>query len=352
MKSIHYALFIAIGSMVVSAVAQDLTPVDTNSILKELDKVDSGAKTQLTSRRNSAISQVGSASGSGSSALDFYLQALENTKYVSSHTEFEAWKLKNGDLLRNTSFASALQLQLQYLLLALQRSDKNDAFAQIPACQSYLSKLSALEANILLQRQNLDTSTHTTGKSKGAARRPTSPSENLTKALDESDRILNESLKNSDAVQYFKITDLIPGDKDFAGSPGQYDDILEKNIRGPLRLKNDPRLLATWDQQMAYGAAMVNASSSQEQADDFNQKTLPNLFFNKAKDTALIGQPNRALSLTLDLIHRCPTNPSIKDWIAFARGLLTKGSAVATTATPAQTNSPAPAPSTNAQAKP
>ena len=125
---------------------------------------------------------------------------------------------------------------------------------------------------------------------------------------------------------------------------------MEKNVRKPLRAKNDPRILQTWDMQIAQETATVTESNSKQQADIFNQTRLPDLLFRKAQDTAAIGQPNRALGEVMILVRNYPATPSMQDWITTARGLLTNptvaptGITTATNAatTPTPTNSSAP----------
>jgi hypothetical protein len=88
-------------------------------------------------------------------------------------------------------------------------------------------------------------------------------------------------------------------------------------------MKKDPRLLQTWDLQIARETATATESNSRQQADTFNKTRLPDLLFRKVKDTAAIGQPNRALGQVMVLIRNYPENPSTQEWIDMARGLLT-----------------------------
>ena len=150
-------------------------------------------------------------------------------------------------------------------------------------------------------------------------------------------------------VQWLQISDLLLN-KDFEPSAGNYQSIMEKNIRGSLRAKNDARIFQTWDMQIAMEMATATESNSKQQADAFNQTRLPYLLFSKAKDTAAISQPNRALGEIMMLVSNYPQNPSMKEWIKTARGLLTNppvaptGITTATNAatTPITTNSSAP----------
>lgn len=309
-----------------STVAQD-APLNTNSILKELDQVDATAKNQVSSRRSAALSKIQSASSSSSSAVELYLQALDATKYGDKHSDFVEWRQKNAEFLRSNQFQTAAQLQLRYLTLALQRSEQNDAFAQIPLCMAYLNDLSVASTGQFSHNQNAP---------------KTTSSASTEKAVQEANSLIKQSLNDTAVVKWLEIDDLLPDGKDFASSPGSYETIIEKNVRVPLRAKNDPRLPGTWDLQMKFIADLATSTGSQQQADDFNKNRLPDLLFKKAQDTALIGHPNRAISDIMALIHRYPGNPDVKDWVKAARDLLPKVTPLpaASPSASATTNSP------------
>ncbi|MEI6080799.1 MAG: hypothetical protein WCR44_00010 [Verrucomicrobiota bacterium] len=344
----HAAFFLAtIVSLlwVTVTIAQDLpVPQNAITILKELDKIDQGAKANENNRRSAAISQIQVAANSGSAAVDLYLRSLESTKYLESHQDYVDWSRKNQELLHSLSFQNAAQLQMRYLAMALQRDEKHDAFAQIPECLAYLETLASQKslrpagASSSSQIQNQKTPIKTISTDKP---RP------------EALALINQPIDKSSVVQWLQISDLLP-DKDFAPSAGNYQSIMEKNIRGSLRAKNDPRIIQTWDMQIAMETATATESNSKQQADAFNQTRLPDLLFHKAQDTSAIGQPNRALGEVMVLVRNYPANPSMQDWITTARGLLTNPpvplTAVApatNTATPPPTPvSPMPTPST------
>jgi hypothetical protein len=275
--------------------AQDLPPSNTAVILKQLDQVASEMSASKQTRRSAAISQIQSALSSGSSSVEFYLRSLDNTKYRDNHQNLVDWRRRNEELMHSSAFQSAAQLQLHYLLIALQRSKEHDALAQAPEILSYLSELAAHD-------------TH-------------SPND---KTYPDAENLINQPLSSSSVVEWIQINDLLPTDNNFASSPGDYQGIMEKNVRTPLREKNDPRLPSTWDTQIAVESAQATISNSKQQIENFNQKRLPELLFKKAQDTAAIGQPNRGVSEIMILIQKYPMNPDVKSWVDAARKLLTK----------------------------
>jgi hypothetical protein len=315
-----FTLVLIVSALGLKAVdAQDLpTPQNATEILRELDRVDQGAKLKEENRRSAAITQVQAAANSGPAAVDLYLRSLENTKYLENHQEYVDWNRKNQELLHSISFQNAVQLQMRYLAMALQRNDKHDAYAQIPEYLSYLETLSAQKS---LRTQSQDNSSDNNASAKQVQNK-TAKTTSTDKPYPEALTLINQPVEKSTVVQWLQISDLLP-EKNFEHTAGNYQSIMEKNIRGPLRAKNDPRIIQTWDLQIAQETANATDSNSKQQADAFNQTRLPELLFRKAKDTAVIGQPNRALGQVMVLVRNYPENPSAQDWIDAARGLLT-----------------------------
>ena len=297
--------------------SQDLPAPDTQGLLNQLEHVTAENQNTDQRRRAAALSQIKTVASSGSSAIDFYLQALESTKYRSNHQGFVDWDRQNDHLLHTTPYQNAVLMQLRYLCLALERDDQHDDCSQVPQALSYLNSLTGLQ-------------------------NATDSSERLSP---EASAYLQQPLASSEIVEYLQVADLLPDGKSFAPAPGAYEEIMEKNVRVPLREKKDKRLPATWDAQIAVEAGIAKAGNTPDQTMAFNKSRLPDLLFKKAQDTALIGQPNRGISEVMLLIQHYPNNPSVKDWVDYARNSLTT---TATNSTPAE----APGESTNAESSP
>ncbi len=314
----------------ISSQAQDLPPPSNiATILKELDEIASGARSNVQNRRSSAIAQIQSACGSSASAVEFVLTALSKTKYSDSPQDFFDWRHKNLNVFVHQSYQNAALLQLRYLLMALQRSEQHDAYTQTAECLDYLNTFSAQN---FLQ-----------GDSEGSPKKNQKQREIIShdKVIPEAKQLLEQSLADTPVVEWLHLRDLLPDGKDFEFTPGNYGAILETNIRVSLRQKKDPRLPGTWDTQMAAESAAATASHSQQQIDTFNQTRLPELLFKKAQDTASIGQPNRALDEIIQLIRTYPANPSVKDWIESARGILGNSIPPSPAASPTISKAPA-----------
>jgi len=324
-RVVFQTLAVAIAFAISPALqSQDVPAPDPTAILKALDQITANANSRIQNRRASALSQLQGATTSGPSAVDFYLQALEKTKYLENHDAFTEWRHVNQDLTRSLPYQNAALLQLRYLTLALQRSEKQDAFAQIPASLAYLNTLAAQDSLTSFPLES----------SKGNdLRKSLAPSKNAKPDLDEkyaqqSKELLHTPLAQSPVVVWLDISDLLPAGKDFAASAGSYSAIMGNNVQAPLREKLDPRLPGTWDTLIKTEADFTTKSGSAQQAEIFNKTRLPELQFKKAQDTALIGQPHRALNEVMTLIQTYPANPSITEWAVYARTLLTNAPAL------------------------
>jgi hypothetical protein len=316
---------------------QDLPPPQNpTALLKELDQITKGAESRDQQRRSEATSRIQAAASSPSSALEIYLTALDATKYTDKHQDFLDWKQKNQDALRHPSFQNAVQLQLRYLLLGLQRSEQRDAFAQINETLAYLNALQSLHF--------LEDAYVAAPAAKGYQPIPC-PADKVTK---EAAELMGKSTSDQPVVVWLQIKDLLP-EKDFNGSAGDYFGILENNAKGPLRAKKDPRLAAVWDQQITAAMSQANSSKDSQKAASFKTDKLPALLFEKSKDTAAIGQPNRAVTEMMTLIRTYPTNPSVDDWIEATKKLLSpsesSGTSTNSTAQNISGTEPLPTPS-------
>lgn len=309
---INIHLIIAVLIIPIAALAaQDLPPPQNREdFLKELDQVENGSLTLTQKRRAEAITRIQSACGSGSSSIELYLNALDNTKYRENHPGFVEWRQKNQEILHSASYQNAAQLQLRYLLIALQRTEKHDAISQIQDTLAYLSALAELHF--------LEPPYIAPPVKKGIQPAPP-PSD---KVIPEAATLIRQPLGNHPVVEWFRISDLLPEGKQFEASAGNFSGIIEKNVKAPLRDAKDIRLPGVWDFQIKAESSAAQAVNSTQKNENFQNTRLPELVFGKLQDTALVGQPNRAAIGMMTLIRSYPNNPDVKEWVEAARSLL------------------------------
>jgi len=78
-----------------SLTAQDLpSPQNPDALLRELDQVTKNSETHEQQRRGETISRIQSAAASPAASVEFYLQALDGTRYLDKHQDFSTGNRK------------------------------------------------------------------------------------------------------------------------------------------------------------------------------------------------------------------------------------------------------------------
>lgn len=291
------------------ASGQTPSPQANADQLKQLDQLAETCRAKLQTKRFFAQSETQAASISPSASIIFYLKALQATRYHDNPQGFADWKKKNEGIITSLPFQTATMLQLRYLVLALKRVDHTDAYAQAPEYFAYLNSLAASFPSTIIG----------TKSSRAGS----------TRQVQEALGLLSQPIAKTSVAQWLDVASLMPT-SDFEQSPGNYGGIMEKNVRGPLRDRKDPRLIATWD-------AQINLESKEApklDADSFRKRRYPSLIIDRAEDLALVGQKEKAVGEMITLIKANPDNPAAMQWIQSARRML-GASGTTNAATPA-----------------
>jgi hypothetical protein len=237
------------------------------------------------------MSAIRQATATGVAAARLYEEAVE----ANGEPDFAGWKKKNADLLRSKPFQQALQLQLRYLLLSLERGQSEDAARWSEPSLQYARDLARLQIGKDFR------------EGPGPAR-----------------EILGKPLGESPFVRWMLLGPLLPPATAWEQVPGNLAGVLEKNVRTPWRQAGDARLDATWQLELETGAALATADGSDRVTEEFNTRTAPALQFRCARDRMLTGQPNRAAADILDLARKHPGHPDFPQWAATLREMLEK----------------------------
>ncbi len=285
------AVFLSISLL--HAQQQDVAPPNLDNLTKEIETLEQKQKQSKVAEKNAILSQLQSASASGTAAANFYSQAVEEVQFKGKKDKVEAfieWKKSHADLLRSKEMQTALLLHLRYLLLSLQRKDLEKPETQLPALTTYLNDLIASDDFSAAQKPN-----------------------------DEQKGLLEKPLGQSVFSQWMRLAEWLPDEKSWESKPGDVGGILEKNVRSVLRQNKDPQLIQTWDLQMKVEADRITAGRSEHQADQFNAVTKPKLLFKRAQDMVLVGQPNRGLTEMVALVRTYPAHPDFASWLGKIR---------------------------------
>ncbi len=290
MLPLRYLLLLGISS---AALAQtDLAPPNPDALLRELEMIEKKRDETKNSARNAILARVQKASSSGTNASILYIDAVEAVNFQGKQNKVEDfinWKKTNGDALRSREAQLALTLYLKYAALSMLRRGSEKPLEFVAPSLAYLDELIAATDSV----------------------RSAKP--------DDVRNLLSRPVGQSVIAQYLGIAPFLPEDKSWEASPGNVNGILEKNIRPALREAKDPALLQTWELQLKYEADRVTQDRSAHQIEQFNSVNRPRLIFQRAKDMALLGQPNRALNEMVGLVRANPTHPDFAAWVAEIR---------------------------------
>jgi len=266
-------------------------------ILQELDQLETKQKEILRSSRMKDITILQGALHNSSSATRLYENAVEKLQFQGLKGEaqaFDDWKKKNANLLGSKEMESALRLHLRYLVLSLERggAEKGEDFAN-PS----LAYAVELESALLDQ-----------------AKPGNLPPE--VKSL------LERSLAESIFTKSMDLSNWLPKDKDWEMKPGDFNGILEKNVRPFFRALKNPLLVQTWDMQMKFQAQRITRGRLDHEADSYNSITLPKVVFSRANDMLILGQNDQGCTEILQLIRTHPAHQDFPQWVSRVREIL------------------------------
>ena len=259
---------------------QTLQPVDSNALLKELQKIKETRQTSIKSQLGKVYQTVNSAASNGNAAMDLYLQSEYTTQFDGKgheKTQFQDWKKKEADRLKSKGFQEALRLHLVYLSLTLQSSSGIKNSEMVPALTSYATQVQA-ESDLL-------------SDDKEFMKRP-----------------LNDGM----IVRALGVA-LTPTEN-WVMTPGNVDEMYQKIILPALREKKDAKAIEYWDRKLDKEYAAATDSERTFDADRFATLRRPALLWNRALEFYLIDQKNRGVAEMFAMIKAYPTHPDAAAW--------------------------------------
>jgi hypothetical protein len=189
------------------------------------------------------------------------------------------WRKKNGDVLRNRDFASAVRMHLLYLSLTWQRSMGATPKEQLPALIEYTAQV----------ENNRDTF---------------APFENLLK------RSLNESVFTA----YYQIGPYISGLPEWEMQPFNAEGIYQKSILPELRRQKDPRVLDYWDKRIRGETVRAEKSQNSLTINKFNRIRRPTLLWGRAEEQLRMGDKAHAVNEMLTIVKTYSDHPDFDKW--------------------------------------
>ncbi|MFT4175373.1 MAG: hypothetical protein QM627_01845 [Luteolibacter sp.] len=103
--------------------AQELTPADREALLSRLEALENGIDQRVDARYRQAVAAYREAMSSEEAAFSFYLKCIEKVEYEDQKKktqDFREWRRKEDANLSKASFRRALRHQLRWLCVTLE----------------------------------------------------------------------------------------------------------------------------------------------------------------------------------------------------------------------------------------
>jgi hypothetical protein len=289
----------------VAVVAQNAPaapPIDPAALLKELLTLQNTQKQSKVGQLSQLAKMFQDASRTDGDAGRLYVDSVKTTDFSSQMGDakrMQDWRGRSKDLLDNKAFQAALRFHLRYLALTL-TADANAKAGTPPPYQDIVAYVSDLaQARTVLN----------SGGDQQAIR------ELLERPISEGKIAKAQGIK-PDLEQFTN------GGKTWAAEAGNWPQILEVDVRAPMRLAKNPKLLDVWQFQMKLAGDQLAGGRDENGKVNFTQVEVPRMMWGEAQDMALLGHTNEAIGLMVKLVKGYPQHPDFQNWIGQLTGML------------------------------
>jgi hypothetical protein len=336
MVPLRFVLLCSALSLPLGSFAQSSSPAVTDD-----PALDAKAMTQQiealaqarAQRKNQFLAEVREkvvhASQSPGAAGNFVIDCYRQVDFAGRSgggNEFSKWKKDHPDVGSSQDVELACNLHLRYLAITLKRAMADSAEPVLPEVWGYL--------DALMKSQDALARIGTSGVG-GPGPRPNAQGFAQT--------MLGTGVDQGWPARALGVGKYLSGISDWSLMPADFTQILEKDIRVSLRKKSDPRLISTWDYEIAYLGDGAKRQGEKAVA-NFNEVTMPRLLWKKAEDMEKIGMPNRALNLKINIVKQHPEHPDFEQWVDGIETTLKGGQSTAPGDAPDETEENAPMP--------
>lgn len=317
-------LFAALPLRAQVTALQDDAPLNAKTLAEQVSafaKARELKKVEFLERTRQDLAKPILASGA---AGNYVLDCMRKVEYEGKdggNAQFTEWKKKNRGMFSDRNFERASDLYLRYLALTLRRATLKTAEPVQPEILAYLELLNSqkdLVANVMRDDNQIKMTVYdqkegkVTGQIIGSIEDTKLASAQNARTFVQD--LLNQNVNAGLVAQALKLEGLLDQIPDWEMRPGDFAGILDKNVRPVLREKKDPKLLATWDYEISFTAAVVDLKHNERDKEKFRRETYPRLIWKKAADAELLGLKNRALNIRLDIAQKYPEHPDFDAW--------------------------------------
>jgi len=279
-----------ICSLACVAVAQDAAPIDPQTILRELQELQTKQQTSANTAQKRNLDIVLKGSVSKEAAIAFYEDAQMATQFQGANREnsqFRDWKERQADQLKNTDFRESVRLHLFYLGLSLKKAADAKPEELLPQVTDYLRVL-----------------------------------DNAASAMEMKESLLKISVADGIFSKWLGLGPELSKAKDWEMSPGKADQIAAKFLLPLWRKGKSPALLGYWDGKIAKESMAAGTAKLDFEERNFASVRKPDLLWQRAQEYLVLEQPNRAISEMFALIKVYPNHPNVTQWIDTLRKTL------------------------------
>lgn len=297
-------------------------------LLKQLDDVEKNLGGKRGAESQAMIKLLKEASAGKDRACNLWLDCKKEVDFDlkgKTATEWSEWRRKEGKALElNDGFCSSLQLQAQFLALALLDSHAATPEQRVSVMNEANTYLDTL-AKICERQEGL--SKNILGSIMDAELNPDQDitMDNLEESLKqvrEAAAALGGDIMDSMYAKKLKPESCVGERKPSATHPGNLDEIYENLIMKVLRDKKDAAALAAaWTKRIALVAGIAKDTKVKELTERYENEKLPVLKWLQARDQWRCGQMEAAAANMLAVIRANPGHKECQNWTRELRGL-------------------------------
>jgi hypothetical protein len=333
------------------APAQDDPALDTKAVTQQLQALMQSRTRQKNQFLENVRQQVAHVAQNSGAAGNFAIECYRKVQFDGrgGGNDYTKWRKENPDIGSSREVEVAANLHLRYLALTLQRAQLDSAGPLQQDLWSYLDAMTKAQGTLAdLYREPKKVKMKifdpkqlkVTGEIVGSIDNYLDPGaereQQRANIRSFAQNLLNDGVDHGWPGSALNVGGYLSGISNWEMAPGNFSGIIEQDVRAYLREKKDPRIVSTWDFEIAYLGNDAKLKKDEKALKEFNELMLPRMLWNKAKDMELVGMPNRALELKLNLLKQYASHPDFEQWADEVQGQLKS--------TPATVPSPAKAP--------
>jgi hypothetical protein len=271
------------------AAAPAIPPDDVRRILEELKKLETQAKAAnalILDRRTKALAQ---GAADAAYAVELYEQAERAVQFAGAKDEtaqFNAWKKKNANLLKDKAFREGARAHIEYLILSLKAARIEKIDLLIPKVQGF--------ADAVLAHPEW---------------------------AEDKASLLNTGINASVFTKWLNLDAMLPKDG-WHPVGAEADEIYTTTILPVWRRLKNPAIIRYWDYRIEREDLAAQALLRDEARENFLKRQRPKLLWNRATDLVVLGRTADAANAMIAVLRSSTEHPQFSAWSAELMTLL------------------------------